>query len=89
MADPLPIKVYNVTATFPLVAGEAKAEEVLPLAAAITDTIEPASWDLMGGPGSLRLVHRDLGVKAWLLVVRQTADIQGKINDALTQMKGP
>lgn len=86
MAD-LNVKVYNVTSTFPLVAGDAKVEDVLPLAAAITDTIEPRTWEAFGGDGSLRVVFRAPSVKAWLFVVRQTDDVHAKINTTLGAMK--
>jgi len=86
MAD-LNVQVYNVTSTFPLVPGDAKVEDVLPLAAAITDTIDPSSWEAFGGGGSLRVVFRSPSVKAWLFVVRQTDDVHKKISDALGAMK--
>lgn len=82
----LKVTVYNVTSKFPLVTGDAKVEDVLPLAAAITDTIDPRSWEAFGGDGSLRVVFRSPSVKAWLFVVRQTEDVHTKIHDALDAM---
>ncbi len=62
MAD-LNVKVYNITGTFPLVPGNAKAEDVLPLAAVITDTIAPQTWEAFGGDGSLRAGNRAAGTR--------------------------
>jgi len=81
------VKVYDVTSKFPLVGADAKPEDVALLAAAITETVEPRTWEAWGGEGSLRVVFRQPSVKAWLLVVRQTDEVHGKIADALTAMK--
>ncbi len=48
----------------------------------ITDTIEPASWDTLGGPGNIQFFP--LGVS---LVVTQTAEIQAQVELLLNQLR--
>ncbi len=48
----------------------------------ITDTIEPASWDTLGGPGSIQFFP--LGVS---FVVTQTAEIQAQVELLLNQLR--
>ncbi len=79
--------VYNLTTTYSLVAGEEKAEVVLRLAEAVYYSVDPMSWESMGGDGALRLFHRNVNTKAWLLIVRQSPANHTVIQDVLNQMK--
>jgi hypothetical protein len=48
----------------------------------IRATIAPATWDNLGGPGSI-VYYRPLRV----LVIRQTAEVHGRVGDVLGQMR--
>lgn len=78
------VKTYDLTSSFAIVPGDPKPDMVLPLAAAITDTIAPKSWEALGGLGTLRIVFRPVGTKAWFLVVRQSQTVHDAIDTALT-----
>jgi predicted polyphosphate/ATP-dependent NAD kinase len=79
--------VYNLTTTFSLVAGEEPIEVAQRLAQAVYDAVDPLSWEVMGGGGTLRLVHRKVNTKAWMLMVRQSEANHNVIKDVLNQMK--
>lgn len=85
MAD-FNVQVYNVSVTFPIVPAEAKADQAQSLADALADTVDPGSWEAMGGQGSVRIFQRLPNVKSWLLVVRQTTDNHKLIADVLSQL---
>jgi hypothetical protein len=76
--ESLSLRVYNVDALFQ---DDAKADQVIK---AITSTIEPTSWDEVGGPGSI-VPFRDQ--KPALLIISQTEDAHDQIERLLTSLR--
>jgi hypothetical protein len=76
----LTIKVYPVVGltSQPVVEGT----EAQSLLRVLTNTVEPASWSQMGGPGSVEYFPEGVS-----LVIRQTADVHKQVQDLLDALR--
>jgi RNA polymerase sigma factor (sigma-70 family) len=78
----LVIKVYPVAGLTDTGAQVKNGEEALSLTRVITRTIEPESWDELGGPGSIIYLQ-----KVGSLIIRQTPEVHKQVQDFLDVLR--
>ena len=66
----------------PAGAGQPTADPAQELIELIQKTIQPASWDANGGPGTIKYFP-----PSQVLVIRQTEEVHDRLGDALRQMR--